>query len=246
MMKLVKLLAVVLLGTAQLAFGFGSEEDLANAVRSSYNFRSAFREGVQVTSQNGVVTLSGSVPGENFKALAAETAAATPGVSRVENRLEVALPEEKSDAWIKAQLLTRMLLGRDVAAAGMAISVKDGVVTLTGKADNLVEMNLAGIYAKEVPGVKEVQNQLEAISKVASTNAEHATPVDDASLAGLVKFALLSHKSTLALNPKVTAKDGAVTIEGEAASGMLKNFVSLLTETLRGVKGVTNNLSAPS
>jgi osmotically-inducible protein OsmY len=65
-------------------------------------------------------------------------------------------------------------------------------------------------------------------------------------LLALVKFTLRSHQSTANLQPKVTARDAHVTLEGEARSMPMKNFVGLLAETLRGVDKVTNNLTATS
>jgi len=242
-MIMVKLLMVGLLGAGWSAFA--ADSDIEREINSSYVYRAALSETVTVSAQNGAVTLVGSVPNENFKALAADVAGAVPGAGRVDNRLSVQAPAaEGSDAAIKTALQSRFLLGRNIGAAGIRIAVAQGVVTLTGTADNLVEMNLAGIYAKETPGVKDVRNELKVSDGATSAPVKTVGTVDDASLLALVKFALRSHQSTASLQPKVVAKDAQVTIEGEARSTPMKNFIGLLAETLRGVDRVTNNLTA--
>ena len=107
-------------------------------------------------------------------------------------------------------------------------------------------MNLAGIYAKETPGVKEVRNDLKVPEGATTAPVKTVGTVDDPSLRALVKFTLRSHQSTANLQPKITARDAHVTLEGEARSTPMKNFIGLLAETLRGVDRVTNNLSTTS
>ena len=70
--------------------------------------------------------------------------------------------------------------------------------------------------------------------------------VDDASITAQVKYQLLTHHSTSALKTKVTTKNGIVTISGEADSDAEKDLVTKLTQNLRGVKSVSNDMTIKS
>jgi hypothetical protein len=87
------------------------------------------------------------------------------------------------------------------------------VVTLGGTAANLAQKELTGIYAGEIDRVKSVINDIRVIYTPAISES-----IDDASITSQVKYALFVHKSTSALQTKVTTNDGVVHITGEAAS----------------------------
>jgi osmotically-inducible protein OsmY len=67
--------------------------------------------------------------------------------------------------------------------------------------------------------------------------------MDDASITGQIKLALLGHKSTSAVGTKVTTDKGAVTITGEAANDTEKDLVTELAHEVRGVKSVDNQMT---
>ncbi len=66
--------------------------------------------------------------------------------------------------------------------------------------------------------------------------------IDDASITTQVKYALLSHKSTSALQTMITTIDGVVSVSGEAASDAEKSLVTKLAKDIRGVTSVDNNM----
>jgi osmotically-inducible protein OsmY len=149
---------------------------------------------------------------------------------------------EHSDGWIAIRLRTQLLVRCLVSAANTTIRVKDGVVTLTGAADNLTQKELTGEYAKEIDGVKSVKNDLvvNAASAPAPTDDELS---DDASTTSQVKYLLFTHHETSALKTKVTTTDGCVLITGEAASEAEKSLASKLAGSVRRVMAVTNNMT---
>ena len=67
--------------------------------------------------------------------------------------------------------------------------------------------------------------------------------IDDASITTQVKYTLLTHKSTSAINTKVTTTDGVVDVSGEAGSDAEKSLVAKLAMDIRGVKSVTNDMT---
>jgi osmotically-inducible protein OsmY len=149
---------------------------------------------------------------------------------------------EHSDGWIAIKLRTQLLVRSNVSATNTTVRVKDGVVTLTGTADNMAQKELTGEYAKEIDWVKSVKNDIvvNASPAPAQTVGEK---IDDTSITTQVKYALFSHKSTSALKTKITTTDGVVAVSGEAGSDAEKTLVSKLAESIRGVKSVTNNMT---
>ena len=117
---------------------------------------------INVDTSNGVVTLSGTVPTAAEKSEAERIARNTQGVTQVVNNINVERGEgagggTSSDATIlssiKTQLLTRGIIGTNV-------DVKNGEVTITGEVDNAQEKAKAEEIARQVSGVKSVNNQL--------------------------------------------------------------------------------------
>ena len=70
--------------------------------------------------------------------------------------------EAIGDAAITAKVKTALLADADVKGLKVDVDTKDGVVTLTGNADNKANLERAATVAKGVEGVKSVENKLEA------------------------------------------------------------------------------------
>lgn len=240
-----KLTAGLLLLVVPVLLRADAEVDrkIEGAAKATYNYRMVLEDHVKVKAKDGIVTLTGSVPDPDHRALAENTVRNLPGVVQVENRIEVVPPApEHSDAWIATKIRTKLLLKGNVSAVNTTVGVKEGIVTLTGNAESLAQKELTTAYAKEVEGVKSVNNLL----VVPATPAEPRTfsdRVDDASITAQVKYALLTHKSTSALRTNVTTKDGLVAIEGEASSAAEKDLVTHLAGSVRGVRSVSNQMT---
>jgi len=69
--------------------------------------------------------------------------------------------QKRSDDQIYDQVRQRLAADRDVRGGGIAVDVKDGVVTLRGKVHEERQKHKAERVAKKVKGVKQVVNQLE-------------------------------------------------------------------------------------
>lgn len=242
-MKPLNLSALLVIVAAPAALFGSSETDrkIEDAAKASYNYRTVLEDHVKVKAHDGIVTLTGTVSDKSDKALAADTVENLPGVTSVKNEIVVApaFPEH-SDGWIGMKIRGSLLMKGNVSAASTKVAVKDGAVTLTGTADTLAQKELTGVYAKEIEGVKSVQNDIVVNAKPSPTMGEK---IDDASVTSQVKFALLSHKSTSALKTQVTTNEGVVTISGVAASAAEKALVTKLAEDVRGTKSVTNNMT---
>jgi osmotically-inducible protein OsmY len=244
-MKIRNLPALLVLIGSPIALFASSETDrkIEDAAKASYNYRTVLENHVNVQASDGVVTLAGIVGDRDLKTLAEDTVGNLPGVTRVDNQiaLDPALAEH-SDGWIAIKLRTQLLVRCLVSAATTTVRVKDGIVTLTGTADNLTQKGLTGEYAKEIDGVKSVKNDLvvNAAPAPAETVGEES---DDASISSQVKYLLFTHRATSALKTKVTTTEGCVVITGEAANDAEKSLAGELAGSVRRVMAVTNNMT---
>jgi osmotically-inducible protein OsmY len=237
-----KALLIIAASPVSLLATTSVDPKIEEAAKESYNFRTVLADKVDVKSLDGVVTLTGKVDDRNQRDLAEDTVAGLPGVVRVENDVVVS-PElqEHSDQWIALSVRSTLLLKSHVGATATTVEVANGVVTLKGTAESVAQKELTEEYAKEVEGVKAVRNEIVvAQNPPAKTMGEN---VDDASITGQLKFELLSHRTTSALNTKVYTENGVVKITGEAGNDAEKALVTELAATIRGVKSVDNEMT---
>jgi osmotically-inducible protein OsmY len=200
-------------------------------------------DDIKVKSEDGVVSLTGTVSEESHKALAQETVADLPGVKSVDNMLEVKgeSPADMSDAWITSKLKTMLLFHQNVSAM-TEVSTKAGIVTLQGKAANEAQKELTTEYAKDVEGVKGVNNEM-TVGKIVTKKRTVGQKIDDASITAQVKMTLLYHRSTSALETSVKTKHGVVTLSGKAKNSAEKDLAAKFANDVNGVKSVNNRMT---
>jgi osmotically-inducible protein OsmY len=244
-MKTYARIALLLAATLPVALFASSSNDskIENAAKGSYNFRTVLGDRVSVKSNDGVVTLSGTVQDKDDKALAEDTVENLPGVVSVDNQVVVKSEyAEHSDEWIALKVRGELLVKANVSATATTVDVKNGVVTLSGTVQNIAEKDLTGVYAKDVANVKDVRNEL-VVAPASPEDSTMGEVIDDASITSQVKYALMSHRSTSAISTKVTTENAVVTISGVAATDAEKSLVSKLAQDTRGVKSVVNDMT---
>jgi len=220
------------------------DNSIESSAKKSYVFQTYLKaDDIKVKSEDGVVSLTGTVSEESHKSLAQETVADIPGVKSVNNMLEVKgeSPAEMSDAWITAKVKTIFLFHRNVSAM-TEVDTKAGIVTLQGKAANEAQKDLTTEYAKDVEGVKGVNNEM-TVGKIAKKKQTVGQKIDDASITAQVKMTLLYHRSTSALNTSVKTKHGVVTLSGKAKSGAEMDLAAKFANDVNGVKSVNNRMT---
>jgi hyperosmotically inducible periplasmic protein len=121
----------------------------------------------------------------------------------------------------------------------ITVKSKDGVVTLTGTVAEGSHKTLAQEYIAGLPGVKTVDNNLKEKGEVP---AEHS----DAWLITKVKATLLFHSNVKATETEVLAKDGTVTLRGNASSTAQKDLTTEYAKDVEGVKNVINEMKVPT
>jgi osmotically-inducible protein OsmY len=118
-------------------------------------------DSIEVSVNDGVVTLNGRVGSVSHKSLAGALAWWVPGSRDVVNGLEVAPPQEESDNETTESV--RLVLEKDplINADSIRIGTLNSVVTLEGLATNQTEKEMAEMDTWCVFGVDKVINRLE-------------------------------------------------------------------------------------
>ena len=232
--------AMVLTSTPLLAAP-DDDKRVVTAAKQSYVYRTYLSDDhITIQSKDGVVTLTGEVADRSHKSMAEDMVENLPGVKSVDNQLVAKPVNEHSDGWVEVKVKSALLYRRSVSGSKTTVSVKDGIVTLTGEASSLAQKELTEEYAKDIEGVKAVKNELTVSAEPPARTA--AEVIDDASITAQVKSALLTHRSTSAIKTKVKTREGVVTVGGEAKNQAEKDLVSKLVNDVKGVKSVTNDM----
>ena len=244
--------AVALLALGAPAHASEMDDRIELSARKSHVFRSFLGgDDIKIQSKDGAVTLTGTVSEESHKALAYETVAGLPGVKSVDNKLGLKStpPAENSDEWLREKVKATLLFHQSVNARKTEVYVKDGIVTLRGEAATQARKELTTEYAKDIEGVKDVNNEMTvsippmpAMPPI-STKTTVGEDIDDASTTAQVKISLLYHRSTSAINTKVETNKGVVTLYGKAKNAAEKDLATKLANDINGVKSVTNRMT---
>lgn len=251
----------VLILTGAIAFALVSinaiatetDEKIESAAKASHVFITYLvDDDVTINSDNGLVTLSGTVVNASHRSLAQDTITNLAGVVGVDNQLEIieAAPHQGSDAWLRTKIKATLLYHRAVSAL-TEVSVTDGIVTLRGNADNEAEKELTAEYVMDIAGVVKVNNEMtvaasfdpsEAAGQLSNTREKSSLSetIDDASITAMAKMVLLSHRSTSALRTNVVTNAGVVTLSGKAKNEAEIRLATKLVSDSRGVLYVKN------
>ncbi len=120
-------------------------------------------------------------------------------------------------------------------AAEIGVTVKDGVVTLTGTVDSYGKKLEAEKAAKNVSGVKAVVEKIEV-------EFPHSWSRTDNDIAVEVLNALKSNWLVPADKVKVKIEDGWVTLDGQLHHNYEREAAKNAVRFQMGVKGVTDNI----
>ena len=140
---------------------------IESSARQSFVFKTYLQnDDIKIESRDGAVILTGIVA-ENFhKALAEETVAFLPGVRSVDNKLKIkGLPSATNslsiyDEWVRDRVKATLLFHRSVSTGRTEVYIKNGIVTLRGYAVSQAQKDLSTEYAKDIEGVKGVNNEM--------------------------------------------------------------------------------------
>lgn len=129
-------------------------------------------------------------------------------------------------------------LTRDPRVGGdpIQVSVRAGVVTLTGRVDDWTRRYAAQRAATRVPGVVDVTNEVEVRTATARRS--------DTEIAAAVRWALTWDKALPDECIRSTVSDGDVRLEGEVDGWSQREAAEDAVRNLPGVRSVDNQLTA--
>lgn len=132
---------------------------------------------IDVDTQDGIVTLTGVVASEAERRQALALARNTDGVRSVADQLQVAADTGATeragtaaprsagavidDTWLTTKIQSKYFLDDEVKGRDVAVTARDGIVTLTGAVDSDTARRTAEAIARETGGVTRVVNRLE-------------------------------------------------------------------------------------
>lgn len=157
---------------AAIVFSSGALADAANDASITSDVQSKLAvdtslkgTAITVSTEDGVVSLSGNVNSDTQASTATQIAGSVSGTKDVDDsKLMVnGSAHPVSDAMITAKVkgmfIQQKLFGdQDIAAMSINIETNNGVVSLSGTADSQTEIDNAITIAKSVNGVKDVQS----------------------------------------------------------------------------------------
>src|SRR5512143_1280275 len=103
--------AFALLVSSVPVYASTTDERIELSARESYIFKTYLKDDdINIHSKDGAVTLTGIVSEESHKSLAEETIAGLPGVTSVNNRLEIkGAPTASSDALLMDRVKSSLM-----------------------------------------------------------------------------------------------------------------------------------------
>jgi len=123
-----------------------------------------------------------------------------------------------------------------IDAEGIGVSVDDGVVTLRGNVPSLAEKSAAGRVSSRVFGVRAIANDLTV--HVPAPYERTDSQIADAGANAVAWSAVIPQNAVT-----VAVTDGWVTLSGRVGWQYQKEAAARAVRDLRGVKGVTNNIT---
>src|ERR1700722_3677394 len=160
------------------------------------------------------------------------------GVADTADRIERRKLEAimKSDSEIERDVKDELTWHPDLDATDIAVSVKNGVVTLVGFVKSSVDKYEAEWGAKRVAGVVAVANDLEV----------RMPSVDERPDPDIARDAVTAIKAQLPIsweNIKVIVKNGWVSLEGNVEWQYQKNTAETAVRRIKGRKGDVSSLT---
>jgi len=236
------LLAVGLLSAtllAQTPAAARYDNQIQTAVAHKLAAKTQF-SNVQASTEDGIVTLTGTVDLYQRKLDAAKLARKTSDVQGVRNLITVAGPNV-ADAQLEQKLAEKLRyvrVGYDNTFDYFALGVNDGVVTVEGQDRTGVGRDEALADIANMPGVKDV---------IANISVEPVSIFDDGlrlrAIRAIYGDSVLSKYAADPARPiRIIVANGHVTLYGSVDSAMDKQVAGMRAGQLPGVFSVDNKL----
>ena len=145
----------------------------------------------------------------------------------------LAAEPEVTDLTITDAVEDELALDAAVRAGQVDVETNDGIVTLEGVVDNILEKDRATKIAQGVKGVRAVVNQIDVVPSVLLSDDQLTRDVNDA---------LLTNPATESYEIDVSVGDNVVTLSGKVDSWQEKQLAEKVAKGVKGVTGVENEI----
>lgn len=255
------MIAVTLIGTGQVSAVKESVTDSAitGRIETTYLFNEHLNPfNINTTTQNGVVTLTGSVRNDVQKDLAEELASSYDGVVYVDNKIivvpdaESTLPKRNlrtqlADKSISASVRTRLLYRKNLRGLKVKATTINSVVTLTGLVDSDFQREEIEHIASQTSGVDQVINQLTVRGAGESIDfIEEERSVSDEFVEKRIEKSILLNRHLSVRKVDVEVDGGVCYLTGFVQSEPEKQLAESIAMNTNGVREVRNALQIQS
>ncbi len=223
---------------AQTASAGRYDSDIQSRVSDQLAAKKEFRN-LQAETEDGIVTLTGTVDVYQQKLDAAKKVRKTEKVQGVRNLIVVS--SNVPDAQLAAQLDRKLYfdrIGYDNRFNFVTVTVKDGVATVSGETRTDVGRDSALALVNNTPGVKDVVNDIKVSPvsifdddiRVRATRAIYNDPV------------LGRYATDPAAPIRIVVSNGKLSLYGTVENAMDKQMAGIRANQVVGVFSVANNL----
>ncbi len=201
-------------------------------------------DNLDVSVEQGVVTLNGEVDSYQSMMLHENVAKSAVGVVDLNNEITVEYQMERPDEDIENEIEQALKWNALVNEGLIEVNVNDGEVELTGEVSSLAEKNNA-FYSSWVMGVNQVDHtnlEVDGWSERENVRTTEYVEKPDDQIEQAINDAALYDPRVRQFNVIPEAEEGIVTLRGNVSNLSAKRAAENLAENTAGVVGVVNRL----
>lgn len=189
---------------------------------------------IEVSANEGIITLSGTVDSYVKKRAAEHVAGKVPGVHAVAEKIKVKFGanENKTDEALASEILKALQFSPDIIKDSISVLVEDGWVTLEGKVKWTAQKEEAERAIHHLSGVRMITNNI-------SIRSEREDDVEKAA----IENALLRNWAIDDQEIEVSVLGNQVTLIGKVHSLYQRNTAERIAWNAPGVCNVHNKLT---
>lgn len=189
---------------------------------------------VAVRTEDGTVTLEGSVPTYRSRIAATEDAMGVSGVTSLNNNLAIRYAEESlpDDAQLRKDAVQVLRWDPDIEDSDIEVEIMDGVVTLRGSVPSLWQKIEVERDVERLAGIMAVHNDLAVVP---------TENIDDARIAHDISEALERSNYVVVEDLNVRVENGDVSLSGIVPSPYSKDSAVAIAQYTSGVRNVDSD-----
>lgn len=153
--------------------------------------------------------------------------------------------KQKADAALMSKIKSAIAQTKRLHGYSIGVECKDGLVSLNGDVPSEIDKELAADLAKEISGVKAINNQLRIAPEATPLPGENKAPdfsinVDDLELQANLRERIRSVPELKTQNIEIKVQNRAVTLTGNVASEQQRTRIEQLLHNFPKVTSVNN------